>query len=127
MSGLAASDGVSGSDSPNHVLHPQQPPSPGLHHDLGVLHLHHPFKLKRDTSLYKPFRAEYKKGHTPGLKALAEKYLGEVIQTGEHSSVEEVRYLPRNIPLSCSAQWIDPEPDLITCVGRNEALQHVQK
>ena len=36
VSGLAASDGVSGSDSPNHVLHPQQPPSPGLHHDLGL-------------------------------------------------------------------------------------------
>ena len=34
-SGLAASDGVSGSDSPNHV-HPQQPPSPSLHHDLGL-------------------------------------------------------------------------------------------
>ena len=61
----------------------------GLHHDLGVLYLHHPFKLKRDTSLYKPFRAACNKGHTPGLKALAEKYLGEVIQTGEHSSVED--------------------------------------
>ena len=34
-SGLAASDGVSGSDSPNHA-HPQQPPSPSLHHDLGL-------------------------------------------------------------------------------------------
>ena len=34
-SGLAASDGVSGSDSPGHGQ-PQQPPSPGLHHDLGL-------------------------------------------------------------------------------------------
>ena len=35
-SGLAASDGVSGSDSPSHSQ-PQQPPSPGLNHDLGLL------------------------------------------------------------------------------------------
>ena len=34
-SGLAASDGVSGSDSPSHGQ-PQQPPSPSLHHDLGL-------------------------------------------------------------------------------------------
>ena len=34
-SGLAASDGVSGSDSPSHGQ-PQQPPSPNLHHDLGL-------------------------------------------------------------------------------------------
>ena len=34
-SGLAASDGVSGSDSPSHSQ-PQQPPSPSLHHDLGL-------------------------------------------------------------------------------------------
>ena len=34
-SGLAASDGVSGSDSPNHV-HQHQPPSPSLHHDIGL-------------------------------------------------------------------------------------------
>ena len=34
-SGLAASDGVSGSDSPNHVHH-HQPPSPSLHHDISL-------------------------------------------------------------------------------------------
>merc|ERR1712025_374155 len=59
-----------------------------LHHDLKVLFLDHPKKLIRDTSKYKPFKAAFG-GRTPGLKALTERFLGEKVQTGEHSSVQD--------------------------------------
>jgi len=59
-----------------------------LHHDLKVLFLDHPKKMIRDTSRYKPFKAAFG-GRTPGLKALAERYLGVSVQAGEHSSVQD--------------------------------------
>lgn len=59
-----------------------------LHHDLKVLFLDHPKKFIRDTSKYKPFKTAFG-NRTPGLKALAERYLGVVVQTGEHSSVQD--------------------------------------
>jgi len=59
-----------------------------LHHDLKVLFLDHPKKFIRDTSKYKPFKTAFG-NRTPGLKALAERFLGVVVQTGEHSSVQD--------------------------------------
>lgn len=61
-----------------------------LDHDLGVLYLSHPRKLRRDTSRYKPFR-QTSKGNTPSLKKLAHELLGREIQVGEHSSIEDAR------------------------------------
>eukprot|EP00088_Acartia_fossae_P030994 TRINITY_DN3195_c0_g1_i4.p1 TRINITY_DN3195_c0_g1~~TRINITY_DN3195_c0_g1_i4.p1 ORF type:complete len:333 (-),score=49.42 TRINITY_DN3195_c0_g1_i4:174-1172(-) len=61
-----------------------------IHHDLKVLFLSHPRKLLRDTSTYKPFRAQFG-GKTPGLKKLIEHYIGVRVQTGEHSSVQDAQ------------------------------------
>lgn len=62
-----------------------------LDNDFDALLLSHPKKLVRDTSRYKPFRKEFGKGRTPGLKKLAKGILGLDIQGGEHSSVEDAR------------------------------------
>jgi len=61
-----------------------------IHHDMKVLFLDHPRKLIRDTSKYKPFRANFG-GKTPGLKHLSDRYLGVKVQTGEHSSVQDAQ------------------------------------
>jgi len=61
-----------------------------IHHDLKVLFLDHPRKMIRDTSKYKPFRAQFG-GKTPGLKKLCERYIGVRVQTGEHSSVQDAQ------------------------------------
>jgi len=61
-----------------------------VHHDLKVLMLNHPRKLIRDTSKYKPFKAQ-NGGRTPSLKKLCEKFIGVKVQTGEHSSVQDAQ------------------------------------
>eukprot|EP00092_Neocalanus_flemingeri_P027654 GFUD01030013.1.p1 GENE.GFUD01030013.1~~GFUD01030013.1.p1 ORF type:complete len:305 (+),score=114.64 GFUD01030013.1:39-953(+) len=61
----------------------------GLSHDFKVLCInHHPKEMIRDTAEYKPFQAAFG-GRRPSLKKLAESFLGEVVQTGEHSSVQD--------------------------------------
>jgi RNA exonuclease 4 len=61
-----------------------------LKKDLEALQLTHPKRDVRDTSRYAPFRVE-SKGKPPALRNLARSELGLVIQTGEHSSVEDAR------------------------------------
>ena len=61
-----------------------------LKKDLEALQLTHPKRDIRDTSRYAPFRVE-SKGKPPALRNLARSELGLVIQTGEHSSVEDAR------------------------------------
>ncbi|AQZ11496.1 REX4 (YOL080C) [Zygosaccharomyces parabailii] len=60
-------------------------------HDLAALGLKHARSMIRDTSLYPPFRKQYAKGKTPGLKKLANEVLKINIQEGQHSSVEDAR------------------------------------
>jgi RNA exonuclease 4 len=62
-----------------------------LSNDFDVLLLSHPRKMIRDTARYKPFKNEFGKGRTPGLKKLAKELLGLDIQGGEHSSVEDAK------------------------------------
>jgi RNA exonuclease 4 len=61
-----------------------------LKKDLEALQLTHPKRDIRDTSRYAPFRVE-SRGKPPALRNLARSELGLVIQTGEHSSVEDAR------------------------------------
>ncbi|KAM0702092.1 hypothetical protein Q7P35_011002 [Cladosporium inversicolor] len=61
-----------------------------LKKDMEALQLTHPKRDVRDTSRYAPFRVE-SKGKPPALRNLARSELGLVIQTGEHSSVEDAR------------------------------------
>jgi RNA exonuclease 4 len=61
-----------------------------LKKDLEALQLTHPKRDVRDTSRYAPFRVE-SRGKPPALRNLARSELGLVIQTGEHSSVEDAR------------------------------------
>ncbi|RIB13841.1 ribonuclease H-like domain-containing protein [Gigaspora rosea] len=56
-----------------------------LHHDFKTLMLDHPRKMRRDTSMYAPFR-RIARGKTPSLKRLAKEELGMTIQEGRHSS-----------------------------------------
>lgn len=60
-------------------------------HDLLALGLKHPRSMIRDTSLFTPFRKEYAKGKTPGLKKLAKNILDVDIQEAQHSSVEDAK------------------------------------
>lgn len=60
----------------------------GLRNDLNVLQFGHHLKLIRDTSMYKPFR-EISDGKTPSLRKLAQHFLGESIQEGEHNSIQD--------------------------------------
>ncbi|EDV96610.1 GH15107 [Drosophila grimshawi] len=62
-----------------------------LRKDLGVLSIKHPVAHIRDTSRYKPLCKLVSNGHTPSLKRLTLSVLGQEIQTGEHSSVEDAR------------------------------------
>lgn len=62
----------------------------GLENDMRVMLYHHPRRLVRDTSKYRPFRA-ISRGKTPGLKRLVKHFLSLDIQTGEHDSVEDAR------------------------------------
>ena len=62
----------------------------GLDNDMRVLLFHHPHRMIRDTSKYRPFR-RVSKGRTPSLKRLAEHFLGLQIQTKEHDSVEDAQ------------------------------------
>lgn len=61
-----------------------------LKKDLEALQLTHPKRDIRDTSRYAPFRIE-SRGKPPALRNLAKSELGLIIQTGEHSSVEDAR------------------------------------
>jgi RNA exonuclease 4 len=61
-----------------------------LKKDMEALQLTHPKRDIRDTSRYAPFRVE-SKGKPPALRNLARSELGIIIQTGEHSSVEDAR------------------------------------
>jgi RNA exonuclease 4 len=61
-----------------------------LKKDMEALQLTHPKRDVRDTSRYAPFRVE-SKGKPPALRNLARSELGLIIQTGEHSSVEDAR------------------------------------
>lgn len=61
-----------------------------LRNDLQVLLLSHPKRDVRDTSRHPKFR-EASMGKAPALRKLAKEQLGMVIQTGEHSSVEDAR------------------------------------
>ncbi|KAK0277404.1 3'-5' exonuclease [Friedmanniomyces endolithicus] len=61
-----------------------------LKNDLQVLLLSHPKRDLRDTSRYAKFRVE-SMGKTPALRNLAKKELGMIVQSGEHSSVEDAR------------------------------------
>ncbi|XP_030372049.1 RNA exonuclease 4 [Scaptodrosophila lebanonensis] len=62
-----------------------------LRKDFEVLHIKHPFANIRDTASYKPLCKVVSNGRTPSLKRLALAVLGQEIQTGEHSSVEDAR------------------------------------
>ncbi|KAK1051373.1 3'-5' exonuclease [Friedmanniomyces endolithicus] len=61
-----------------------------LKNDLQVLLLSHPKRDLRDTSRYAKFRVE-SMGKTPALRNLAKSELGMIVQSGEHSSVEDAR------------------------------------
>jgi RNA exonuclease 4 len=58
--------------------------------DLQVLLLTHAQRDVRDTSRYPKFRIE-SKGKPPALRKLTKSELGLIIQTGEHSSIEDAR------------------------------------
>lgn len=60
-------------------------------HDLESLLISHPKSMIRDTSRHLPFRQNFAKGKTPGLKKLAKEVLKVEIQGAEHSSVEDAR------------------------------------
>lgn len=62
----------------------------GLQNDQRVMMYHHPRRLIRDTSKYRPFRS-ISRGKTPALKRLVKHFLGVDIQHGEHDSVEDAR------------------------------------
>jgi RNA exonuclease 4 len=62
----------------------------GLENDMRVMMFHHPRRLTRDTSKYRPFRA-LARGKTPSLKRLAKHFLSVDIQAGEHDSAEDAR------------------------------------
>ncbi|CAG8432711.1 5693_t:CDS:2 [Diversispora eburnea] len=61
-----------------------------LHNDFKALCLSHKHAMRRDTSLFKPFR-ELSKGHSPSLKLLAQEFLGKSIQDGPHNSIEDAQ------------------------------------
>jgi RNA exonuclease 4 len=62
-----------------------------IHHDFEALGMLRPEEhLIRDTCLYPPLRPPKRKS-TPSLRLLAEYWLGKVVQTGSHSSVEDAR------------------------------------
>ena len=58
----------------------------GIRSDLHCLSLDHPKKNIRDTSMYKPFQLALEIKHTPSLKLLASKMLGESIQVSKSLS-----------------------------------------
>lgn len=64
-----------------------------VQNDFNVLKLNHPRDRIRDTSTYKPLRrmAGLPMKCLPSLKKLTKNLLGEDIQAGEHSSVEDSR------------------------------------
>ena len=57
-----------------------------LHHDLDILELSHPRERIRDTVVFFTLNG----GQSKSLKYLSERFLKEDIQTGRHSSVEDV-------------------------------------
>ena len=61
-----------------------------LHNDLKALGLSVPRSQQRDTACYPPYRKGVGNGSRPqSLKVLSAQYLGWVIQTGEHSPLED--------------------------------------
>eukprot|EP00731_Ephydatia_muelleri_P021435 Em0014g26a len=62
-----------------------------IKNDLDSLFLTHPKDAIRDTSCYRPLRqvAGLAEGAVPSLKKLTERLLGQVIQVGPHSSLED--------------------------------------
>mmetsp|Transcript_99161 Transcript_99161/g.179111 ORF Transcript_99161/g.179111 Transcript_99161/m.179111 type:complete len:329 (+) Transcript_99161:91-1077(+) len=61
-----------------------------VQNDFQALLLSHPHIMIRDTALFKPLRPPGQT-RTPALKKLAEHWLQESIQTGQHDSVEDAR------------------------------------
>lgn len=59
-----------------------------LENDFRVLLLSHPFKMVRDTAKYRRFQRS--RGKPRKLKALAQRYLGMRIQSGEHDPVRNL-------------------------------------
>uniref|UniRef100_A0A182NLW4 RNA exonuclease 4 n=1 Tax=Anopheles dirus TaxID=7168 RepID=A0A182NLW4_9DIPT len=62
-----------------------------LKNDLMVLNLRHPKYNVRDTARYRPIAKKAHAFGTPSLKSIAQTFLGEDIQDGEHDSVEDAR------------------------------------
>lgn len=94
FSGIRAQDIENGEDfakvqqEVREILHNKFLIGHGLRNDLNVLQFGHHLKLIRDTSMYKQFR-EISDGKTPSLRKLAQHFLGETIQEGEHNSVQD--------------------------------------
>lgn len=74
-----------------------------LQNDFQVLNLEHPHILIRDTSIFRPLRPPGLT-KTPGLKMLAQHWLNEKIQEGQHDSVEDARIALRLYRLK-SRHW----------------------
>ncbi|XP_052748412.1 RNA exonuclease 4-like isoform X3 [Galleria mellonella] len=62
-----------------------------LDYDFKVLNLDHPDEDVIDTSRIDPFKSLTNKGHTPGLKFLAQRFLNVNIQQGQHSSITDAK------------------------------------
>ncbi|CAH0728621.1 unnamed protein product, partial [Brenthis ino] len=61
-----------------------------LKYDLEALHLTYTERNQRDLATYEPFTRP-NNGQPVALKTLAMKYLGRIIQDGEHDSVQDAR------------------------------------
>ncbi|XP_013169092.1 PREDICTED: RNA exonuclease 4-like [Papilio xuthus] len=61
-----------------------------LHFDLAALGLTHPERDIRDIAKYEPFK-RLNNGNTPSLQLLAQHYLNQRIQSGEHDSAEDAK------------------------------------
>ncbi|CAH2101436.1 unnamed protein product [Euphydryas editha] len=61
-----------------------------LQFDLDALNLSHPESKRRDLATYEPL-TRTNGGQPVALKTLASKYLGRIIQDGEHNSAEDAK------------------------------------
>eukprot|EP00930_Biecheleria_cincta_P073906 TRINITY_DN61163_c0_g1_i1.p1 TRINITY_DN61163_c0_g1~~TRINITY_DN61163_c0_g1_i1.p1 ORF type:complete len:344 (+),score=57.65 TRINITY_DN61163_c0_g1_i1:39-1034(+) len=74
-----------------------------VQNDFQALLLSHPHVLIRDTALFRPLRPQGQK-RTPSLRKLAEHWLKETIQEGQHDSVEDARVALRLYRMKCK-EW----------------------